>query len=89
MLNGPLAIWDTTVGREINAPVWPDGRYRLRLRVVRTDYNYDEYFVTDLFFIQYLCNLIYNRQLLYYFTATVGKPVDLDGLQAPHSQILI
>lgn len=43
-----LAIWDTTVGGEA-APVFPDGRYRLRLRVVRNDYNYDEFFVTDLF----------------------------------------
>lgn len=48
VVNGTLAIWDTTVGREINAPVWPDGRYRLRLRVVRTDFNYSEYFVTNL-----------------------------------------
>lgn len=46
--NGALAVWDTTVGREIGAPVFPDGRYQLRLRVVKTDYNYDEYFVTDL-----------------------------------------
>ncbi|MCB8919957.1 MAG: hypothetical protein H6662_00105 [Ardenticatenaceae bacterium] len=48
VVNAPLAIWDTTVGRDINAPVWPDGRYQLRLRVVRTDYNYDEYYVTGL-----------------------------------------
>ncbi|NHZ72684.1 MAG: hypothetical protein GWP17_06345 [Aquificales bacterium] len=46
--NGSLAIWDTTVGRDIGAPVFPDGRYQLRLRVVKTDYNYDEYFVSDL-----------------------------------------
>ncbi len=45
---GVLAIWDTTVGQNVGAPVFPDGRYRLRLRVVKTDYNYDEYFVTDL-----------------------------------------
>ncbi len=43
-----LAVWNTTVGREIGAPVFPDGRYQLRLRVVKTDYNYDEYYVTDL-----------------------------------------
>lgn len=47
VVEGTLAIWDTTVGGEA-APVFPDGRYRLRLRVVRNDYNYDEYFVTDL-----------------------------------------
>lgn len=45
---GTLAVWDTTVGRDVGAPVFPDGRYQLRLRVVKTDYNYDEYFVTDL-----------------------------------------
>jgi hypothetical protein len=36
------------VGININAPVFPDGLYQLRLRVVRTDYNYDEYFVGNL-----------------------------------------
>ncbi|MCL4263007.1 MAG: hypothetical protein KJ069_07315 [Anaerolineae bacterium] len=46
--NGVLAIWDTTVGQNVGAPVFPDGRYQLRLRVVKTDYNYDEYFVTNL-----------------------------------------
>ena len=46
--NGVLAIWDTTVGQAIGSPVFPDGRYQLRLRVVKTDFNYDEYFVTDL-----------------------------------------
>lgn len=46
--NGTLAIWDTTVGREAGVPVFPDGRYQLRLRVVKADYNYDEYFVGDL-----------------------------------------
>lgn len=46
--NGVLAVWNTTVGRDIGSPIFPDGRYRLRLRVVKTDFNYDEYFVTDL-----------------------------------------
>jgi hypothetical protein len=46
--NGVLAVWDTTVGRSIGSPVFPDGRYQLRLRVVKTDFNYDEYFVTNL-----------------------------------------
>jgi len=46
--NGALAIWDTTIGRDVGAAVFPDGRYQLRLRVVKTDYNYDEYFVSDL-----------------------------------------
>lgn len=44
---GTLAVWDTTVGYP-NAPVFPDGAYQLRLRVVRQDYNYDEYFVRNL-----------------------------------------
>jgi hypothetical protein len=48
VVNSTLAVWDTTVGRDIGAPVFPDGRYQLRLRVVKTDYNYDEYFLTDL-----------------------------------------
>lgn len=42
-----LAVWDTTVGQPLS-PVFPDGSYRLRLRVVREDYNYDEYFVSNL-----------------------------------------
>ncbi|MCA9918354.1 MAG: hypothetical protein KC445_10410 [Anaerolineales bacterium] len=46
--NDVLALWDTTVGRAIGAPVFPDGRYQLRLRVVKTDFNYDEYFVSNL-----------------------------------------
>ncbi len=46
--DGVLAVWDTTVGRSIGSPVFPDGRYQLRLRVVKTDFNYDEYFVADL-----------------------------------------
>lgn len=46
--NGTLAIWDTTVGRDAGVPVFPDGRYQLRLRVVKTDYNYDELFLANL-----------------------------------------
>lgn len=42
-----LAVWDTTVGQPVS-PVFPDGLYRLRLRVVRTDYNYDEYYANDI-----------------------------------------
>lgn len=37
VVQGRLALWDTTV--------IPDGIYSLRLRVVRLDGNYDEYFV--------------------------------------------
>ncbi len=48
VISGTLAVWDTTVGRATGAPVFPDGLYRLRLRVVRRDYNYDELFVTGL-----------------------------------------
>jgi hypothetical protein len=47
VVGGTLAIWDTTVGQPQN-PVFPDGAYQLRLRVVRQDYNYDEYFVSNL-----------------------------------------
>ncbi len=47
VLDGTLAIWDTTVGLP-SSPVFQDGQYRLRLRVVRNDYNYDEYFVSGL-----------------------------------------
>ncbi len=47
VVNGTLAIWDTTIGHPTN-PVFPDGVYHLRLRVVRQDYNYDEYFVNNL-----------------------------------------
>jgi hypothetical protein len=46
--NGVLASWDTTVGRDAGAPFYPDGTYRLRLRVVRQDSNYDEYYVLGL-----------------------------------------
>lgn len=37
VIQGRLALWDTTL--------IPDGLYSLRLRVVRLDGNYDEYFV--------------------------------------------
>lgn len=46
--NGTLAIWDTTLGRNVGASVYPDGVYQLRLRVVRTDLSFDEYFVNGL-----------------------------------------
>ncbi len=45
VINGALATWDTTIGRNTGSPVFPDGTYRLRLRVVRQDSNYDEYYV--------------------------------------------
>jgi len=47
VLNGTLAVWDTTVGLP-DSPVFHDGQYRLRLRVVRSDYNYEEYYVSGL-----------------------------------------
>lgn len=47
VLSDTLAVWDTTVGLPAS-PVFPDGQYRLRLRVVREDYNYDEFFVSQL-----------------------------------------
>ncbi len=45
VVNGLLATWDTMVGRDAGAPFYLDGTYRLRLRVVRQDSNYDEYYV--------------------------------------------
>jgi hypothetical protein len=45
---GTLAVWDTTVGRNVGAPVFPDGVYQLRLRVVKADYNYNEYFASGI-----------------------------------------
>ncbi len=48
VISDTLAVWDTTVGRAGGAPVFPDGLYRLRLRVVRQDYNYDEFFILQL-----------------------------------------
>lgn len=47
VISGTLAVWDTTIGRSANAPAFSDGLYRLRLRVVKRDYNYDEYFTTN------------------------------------------
>jgi hypothetical protein len=47
VISGTLAVWDTTVGFP-DSPVFQDGQYRLRLRVVRSDYNYDEYYVSGL-----------------------------------------
>ncbi len=48
VIEDTLTVWDTTVGRNVGSPVFPDGRYQLRLRVVRQDYNYDEFFTTSL-----------------------------------------
>jgi hypothetical protein len=62
---GTLAVWDTTVGYP-GAPVFPDGVYQLRLRVVRQDYNYDEYFAGNL--------VLANSQATP--TATATPPVD-------------
>jgi hypothetical protein len=46
VVQGRLGLWDTTI--------IPDGVYSLRLRVVRLDGNYDEYFVRGV--------LVANRQ---------------------------
>lgn len=47
VIAGTLAVWDTSVGSASNR-VFPDGRYQIRLRIVRQDFNYDEYFVNNL-----------------------------------------
>ena len=46
--SGILTTWDTTIGRDAGSPFYPDGTYRLRLRVVRRDSNYQEYYVLGL-----------------------------------------
>jgi hypothetical protein len=89
VVDNTLAVWDTTVGQE-TVPIFPDGLYRLRLRVVRTDYNYDEYFVTEL--------LINNGSLTPSPTPTMtitteiatGTPVpgSLIGTQQPNTGVL-
>lgn len=48
VVNGNLAVWDTTVGQNSGAPIFPDGAYQLRLRVVRQDLSYAEYFVGNI-----------------------------------------
>lgn len=48
IFNGPLAVWDTTVGRSNDAPLFPDGVYRLRLRIVRTDNSFNEFYVGNI-----------------------------------------
>jgi hypothetical protein len=89
VVDDTLAVWDTTVGQE-TVPIFPDGLYRLRLRVVRADYNYDEYFVTEL--------LINNGSLTPSPTPTLtttteiatGTPVpgSLIGTQQPNTGVL-
>lgn len=46
VISDTLAVWDTTVGLE-TTPIFPDGPYDLRLRVVRADYNYSEFFTSN------------------------------------------
>jgi hypothetical protein len=48
VVNGVLATWDTTIGRDAGTPFYPDGTYRLRLRVVHQDGNYGEYYILGL-----------------------------------------
>ena len=62
VISDTLAVWDTSVGSDI-VPIYPDGPYELRLRVVRSDYNYNEYFATNL--------IVSNR------TATPTPTVDI------------
>ena len=48
VINDILYVWDTTIGQEVNSPIFPDGIYQLKLRVLRNDFKYDEYLVTEL-----------------------------------------
>lgn len=73
---GTLAVWDTTVGYP-GAPVFPDGPYQLRLRVVRQDYNYDEYFIRNI--------LVANAEATPTATATGPAVVPTQPAAAPPS----
>ncbi len=70
VVDGQLAIWDTTVGQNVNAPIFPDGTYQLRLRVVRQDFNYDEFFSGNL--------IIQNNSVADIETATPVPPPPVD-----------
>ena len=72
--DGTLAVWDTTVGQP-DSPVFPDGQYRLRLRVVREDHNYDEFFVSDLL----ITNLTATPSPTATLTTTLPLPTTLPG----------
>lgn len=74
VINGTLAVWDTTVGQNVNAPIFPDGQYQLRLRIVRQDFNYDEYFVTNI--------IINNAQVVQPPTPT-PTPVIIEATAVP------
>lgn len=80
VVNGVLAVWDTTVGRDAGTPFYVDGTYRLRLRVVRQDSNYDEYYVLGI--------SLDNEQQLETPTATpeaepTGSPIPTSALAVP------
>jgi hypothetical protein len=84
-----LAVWDTTVGQPVS-PVFPDGQYRLRLRVVRDDYNYDEFFVTQLLITNLSATpsptpTLTNTLLL---TPTLPNANDLESTRRSESDIL-
>lgn len=76
LVDGTLAVWDTTIGRQIGSPVFPDGRYQLRLRIVRTDYNYDEYYITNL--------IISNDEPTPTITPTVTTTVNVPQITPPN-----
>lgn len=48
VFDNTLYVWDTTFGQEANSPVFLDGIYQLRLKVIRKDFTSVEYFVTGL-----------------------------------------
>lgn len=45
VINGTLGTWDTTQGQNLGLPVFPDGAYQLRMRVVRSNQSFSEHFV--------------------------------------------
>ncbi len=81
VISDTLAVWDTSVGSE-TTPIYPDGPYELRLRVVRTDYNYDEYFATNLI----VSNSSPTPTPTVDITATaefIGTPTSVSGAPGP------
>ena len=76
VISDTLAVWDTSVGSE-TVPIYPDGPYELRLRVVKSDYNYNEYFATNL--------IVSNKTATPTPTADITATIEFTGTPTPVS----